>query len=173
LQALELLDEEVHLVFIGGKIGSSDLESNTAFASRLEALIGDLDLGRRVHWTGFVSEEDVSGYLHACDLMVMPYKDGASLRRGTLMTVLAHGRPLITTVPAKPTHELIHGRTACFVPINDPTSLADTIRAVASDQELRHQLEAGSIELAATFSWDKIADRTASFFAELVTERGS
>jgi hypothetical protein len=52
----------------------------------------------------------VSTFLHAADLMVMPYRDGVSLRRGTLMAVLAHGRPLLTTTPPIPTPELIHGQ---------------------------------------------------------------
>ena len=66
----------------------------------------------------------MSAHLAAADLMVMPYRDGVSLRRGTLMAVLAHGRPLLTTAPAAPTPELRQGENMWLVPPDDPAALA-------------------------------------------------
>jgi glycosyltransferase involved in cell wall biosynthesis len=52
----------------------------------------------RVHATGRLRAEDLSRYLAACDLMVQPYPDGISSRRGTAMAALSHGIPMVSNV---------------------------------------------------------------------------
>ena len=168
LHALAQLDETVHLVFIGGQTGSSDSGNNQQFLEQLYALITELGLTNRVHWTGFVSEQEVSTFLHAADLMVMPYQDGVSLRRGTLMAVLAHGRPLLTTAPTVPTPELAHGKNAWFVPPQDADLLAQAVRRLLQDAALRQTLGKTAVSVAARFTWDKIATETGDFLVSLL-----
>jgi hypothetical protein len=43
-----------------------------------------------------LAPEALAAYLMACELLVQPYPDGVSTRRGTTMASLALGRPLIT-----------------------------------------------------------------------------
>ncbi len=96
----------------------------------------------------------------------MPYHDGASLRRGTLMAGLAHGRPLITTHPTHPLPELRHGENVWLVPPADAAALGEAIRQLGGDASLRAQLGTAAQLLAEQFTWDKIAAQTAVFFAE-------
>ncbi len=167
LQALAELSKHVHVVFIGGRTGSSDEANNQAFYEQLEAFINERNLSNRVHWTGFVSDYEASAYLTAVDLMVLPYRDGASLRRGTLMAALAHGRALLTTHPTAPTPELVHGQNVWLVPPNDPASLADAIQHLLADTDLRHRLGQQATAVANLFTWDKIAAQTGEFFEGL------
>ena len=51
----------------------------------------------RVSGTGRLDAPALSATLQACDLVVQPYPDGASSRRGTLMAALSHGVPVVTT----------------------------------------------------------------------------
>jgi glycosyltransferase involved in cell wall biosynthesis len=168
VRALAQLDEHFHLVFIGGRTGSSDSANNQAFLKRLEALIVELDLAGRVHWTGFLSDSRVSTYLVAADIVVMPYRDGASLRRGTLMAALAHGCPLITTQPAVAAPELVHGQNVWLAPVNDAAALKDAIRQLAAAPALRGQLGQAAAAVAELFTWERIAEKTAGFFQEIV-----
>jgi len=167
LRALAALDDSVHLVFIGGQTGSSDPSNNQSFLDQLKALIGDLGLAARVHWTGFLPDQRVSTFLHAADLMVMPYRDGVSLRRGTLMAVLAHGRPLLTTTPAMPTPELIQGENVWLAAPDDAAGLATAVQTLIANPNLRAQLGQRAAQVADLFTWDKIAQETAVFLAEL------
>jgi glycosyltransferase involved in cell wall biosynthesis len=167
LQALARLDEQSHLVFIGGRTGDSDPDNNQAFYSHLDGLIRQLALDGRVHWTGFVSDEEASAYLQAADLMVMPYRDGVSLRRGTLMAALAHGRPLLTTPPAGAVPELVHGQNVYFAPVDDVAALVESIRTLWANPGLRLHLGKGAAQLADCFTWSKIAAQTATFFQEV------
>ncbi|MFQ5398419.1 MAG: glycosyltransferase family 4 protein [Anaerolineae bacterium] len=168
LEALAQLDGRTHLVFIGGRTGASDPDNNQAFERWMRGMIEQLGLVHRVHWTGFLDDAAVSAHLHAADMLVLPYRDGVSLRRGTLMAALAHGCPVITTQPAVPAPELRHGGNVYCVPANDVGALAGAIRAVAADHTLRAGLGEGAAQVAGAFSWDKIAAQTADFFHELL-----
>jgi glycosyltransferase involved in cell wall biosynthesis len=167
LRALATLPPDVHLLFIGGQTGSSDPDNNQSYLNQLKALIVELGLDERVHWTGFVPDQRVSTFLHTADLMVMPYRDGVSLRRGTLMAVLAHGRPLLTTTPQTPTPDLQHATNVWLIPPDDSLALATAVHTLRADPALRHQLGHSAAHLASQFTWDKIAAATAAFFAEL------
>lgn len=167
LQALATLPEHVHVLFIGGRTGSSDEANNQAFYEQLDAFIIQHKLNNRVHWTGFVSDYEASAVLTAVDLMVLPYRDGASLRRGTLMAALAHGRALLTTHPATPTPELIHGENVWFVTPDNATALTTAIQHLLADANLRRQLGQGATAVADLFTWDKIAAQTGEFFEQL------
>lgn len=54
-------------------------------------------LGQRVHATGQQSSQDLSRHISACHVMLQPYEDGVSGRRGSAMALLAHGRGIVTT----------------------------------------------------------------------------
>ncbi|MCB8921853.1 MAG: glycosyltransferase family 4 protein [Ardenticatenaceae bacterium] len=165
IDALAQMDTAVHLVFIGGQTGSSD-PTNQAFLAQLQSQIARLGLTGRVHWSGFLPDPQVSAYLHAADLMAMPYRDGVSLRRGTLMAVLAHGRPLVTTYPTVPVPELKHGETMWLVPPDDAFELAEAVRALQANAELRQALGSGAAQVADQFSWERIAEQTADWLLQ-------
>jgi glycosyltransferase involved in cell wall biosynthesis len=170
IQALAHQPENTHLLFIGGRTGSSDRDNNQDFYDHLLQASARLNLLERVHFTGFVSDREVAGYLAAADLMVMPYRDGVSLRRGTLMAVLAHGRPLLTTRPVTPIPELVHGRHAYLVPAGQVEPLSNAICELMADRQGRIDMGREARSLAASFSWDRIAEQTSAFFASLVLE---
>ena len=167
VHALAHLDERFHLVFIGGRTGASDTANNQAFLARLEKLIGELGVEERVHWTDFMPDEAVSAHMAAADVMVLPYRDGISLRRGTLMAALAHGRPVISTRPAVPIPALRHRREIWLTRPGDPEGLAAAIRTLAGDEGLRRRLATGAQEVSRQFTWVKIARRRMAFFEEL------
>lgn len=168
IQALAQLDSHYHLAFIGGQTGDSDLSTNQQFGRELQQEIERTGLAGRVHWTGFLPGQRVSAHLAAADLMVMPYRDGVSLRRGTLMAILAHGRPLLTTEPQEPSAEFDHGRTMWLAPPDDPVALSEAIEQLMADPALRAEIASGGEELAQSFGWDNIARKTLAFYEEVI-----
>ncbi len=164
IDALARLDGRYHLVFIGGQTGASDPDNNRQFLQALRACIDAAGLSERVHWTGFLGPERVSTYLATADLMVMPYRDGVSLRRGTLMAVLAHGRPLVTSHPPEPAPEFRHGETMWLIPPDDAAAVAEAVTALAADAPLRRALGDAAGQLAHSFGWDRIAAQTVAFY---------
>ncbi len=159
------------LLMIGGRTGSSD-PTNQAYADKLDALIAQLGLGAQVIWTGYVTAEEVSGHLLAVDACLLPYRDGISFRRGSLMAALAHGRPVVSTTPAVELPELRQRENIFLVPPAAPVALAEAVAALRADLTLQARLAAGAAELARSFQWDSIAAATVDFFQNLGTASG-
>jgi glycosyltransferase involved in cell wall biosynthesis len=87
----------------------------------------------------------------------MPYVDGASLRRGTLMAGLAHGCPIITTTPQEALPELVDGRDLCYVPPEDSTAAATLIAQLWGDPSRRVALGNAARQASSQFTWSTIA----------------
>jgi glycosyltransferase involved in cell wall biosynthesis len=147
------------LLMIGGRVGTSD-PTNQAYAARVEELMGDLGIVDRVRWTGYVPPNQVSAALLSTDVVVLPYHDGISFRRGSLHAALAHGRPVISTVPAVPMPELDEGGNCLLVPPEDPQALRRAAEKLASEPALRRRVGKGAGALAQQFTWERIARRT-------------
>jgi glycosyltransferase involved in cell wall biosynthesis len=152
------------LLMVGGRAGDSD-PSNLAYAERVDALIDSLNLAAYVHWTGFIDDSTVSGHLLASDITALPYLDGVSLRRGTLMAALAHGRAVVTTTAQSEIPELATALE--MVPPGDPYALASAIVDVWKSPARRTAMEQHALEAARSFDWDSIATRTLEFFQAL------
>lgn len=151
------------LLMVGGKIGSSD-PTNLAYLEKVERLIGDLGVGERVQWTGFTSEEDVTANLLAADCAVLPYREGASLRHGSLMAALAHGLPIVSTtlcgVPTEAMKQfpcLEDGVNALLTPPEDPVRMTDAVTHLMTAGALRSHLAARAAVLSRQFEWETIA----------------
>jgi len=154
----------VKLLHIGGRTGSSDPNTNAAYAERVESLARELGVADRIVATGFLPPDQVTASFLATDVCALPYVEGASLRHGTFMAALAHGRAIVTTQPLVPLDELRDGENVLLVPPNDADALADGIRRVMADSALCARLERGAAELAQQFTWDRIAARTAEVY---------
>lgn len=147
---------DAHLLMIGERVGASD-PTNFAYLQEVEALIATLGLRERVQWTGHLDDAGVSAALHLVDLLLMPYNDGASLRRGTLMAGLAHGCAMVTTTPQSPLPELVDGRDLCYVPPENPQAAAQAIAHLAATPSLRQALGVSAREESRQFTWSAIA----------------
>ncbi len=168
IDALAQLDPRHHLVFIGGQTGASDPTNNSAFLQMIEAKITAHELTDRVHWTGFVDDWEVAHYFGAADLTILPYRDGVSLRRGTLMAALAFGQAIITTRPTTPTPELEHGNNCWLVAADDAVQLSTAVEYLLGRPALCDTLRTNAHTLAQTFTWDRIALQTSRFFEQIM-----
>jgi glycosyltransferase involved in cell wall biosynthesis len=167
MQALKTLSADglpAKLLLIGGRTGSSD-PTNAEYAAQVEHLIESLDLSDRVIFTGYLEPSKVSRALSACDVMVLPYIDGASLRRGSLLAAIVHGKAIVTTEPRYPIEGLRQNESALFVAPHDPQSLANAVQQVLQNEALRTRLHSGVSDAARLYTWDRIAAQTAAVFA--------
>jgi glycosyltransferase involved in cell wall biosynthesis len=164
IRALALIPN-AKLLMIGGKVGASD-PTNAAYLARVKSLIANLQLTDRVLWTDYTPPEIVTANFYASDVCILPYRDGASYRRGTLMAALAHGCAIVTTQVQgskfKVTGQLPplrDGENCLLVPPDDPRALAEAIQRAMASPELRAKIGAGARALAQHFTWDRIAEQ--------------
>lgn len=159
------------LLMIGGRTRTND-PANFVYADEIDELIGKLDLLDHIKWTGFVDDRAVSGHLMAADAVALPYRDGVSFRRGSLMAALAHGCAIITTHPDVDTPELVGNKHVRMIAAESPTALALAIEDLAQNPELCAEMGRNAARLAADFSWETIAARTAAFYQDLIDQAG-
>lgn len=147
-----------HLLMIGERVGASD-PTNYAYLQEVEARIGALGLGDRVRWSGRLDDAGVADALNGLDVLVMPYSDGASLRRGTLMAGLANGCAIVTTTPRTPLPELVDGREWLTVPPEAGEATAQAVLRIADDPALALALRENARARSRLFTWESIAAR--------------
>lgn len=159
LAALRQAGQNVAVVQIGGQTGASD-PTNIAYMKQLNQLAQSLGVQAHIYATGFLDDHGVSEAFAACACLALPYRDGVSFRRGTLMAALVHGCAIITTTPHVALPEVQHGVNLWLVPPDTPEKLADGIRQVLQNDSLRQHLQQGAFALSQRFGWEQIAAKT-------------
>jgi len=163
LERLAAQGRNVHLLMVGERVGASD-PTNYAYLQEVEERIASLGLSKRVRWSGRLSDEAVAKSLNACDVLVMPYSDGASLRRGTLMAGLVNGCAIVTTTPQSPLPDLREGEEWLTVPAENPEATAWAVARIADDPILAGKLRANARAASCRYSWENIATRHLSVY---------
>ena len=159
------LGYDAQLLMIGEQVGASD-PTNQAYLQEVKRTIEVLGLTERVQWTGHQDDAGVSADLGAIDLLLMPYLDGASLRRGTLMAGLAHGCAIVTTLPQGPLPELVDGRDLLYVPPDDAPAAAAALVRLATDEALCQRLRDGARRQSRHFTWAAIAQTHLRYYQQ-------
>ncbi|MHB0871296.1 MAG: glycosyltransferase family 4 protein [Chloroflexota bacterium] len=170
VQALGLLagrGRRLRLLIVGGEAGETD-PTNRSYSQQIVRLIKSRRLEDRVYWTGFVSGEQVSAALLSSDVCALPFRDGVSARRGSLLAALVHGLPVVTTCPEHPEPLLVDGDNVVMVERDSPSALADAIELLWLSPELRDRLSAGARALARRFEWPDIAVRHLEMYETLL-----
>lgn len=148
------------LLLIGG---AATAPHDQAYATSIHATIERLQPRFRTIVTGHVDEAAVSAHLLAADVVALPFRDGVSFRRGSLLAALHHGCPIVTTFPtatmAAEGIALIDQTHARCVPPDDPTALAAALADLLQDSAARLRLGSAARQLATHFSWESIAER--------------
>ena len=154
----------VRLVLIGGRSNTVDGGKDESYLRHLDERIRQLGLEKLVHWTGFLAEDEVAGWLRAVDLVTLPFLDGASYRRGSLIAACHYGCAILTTHAKIKTDAFRHGHNLWLIPSH---SAAEIERGIAQLMRHPHQLNhlrQGARELRQRFDWDVIARDTTAFF---------
>jgi glycosyltransferase involved in cell wall biosynthesis len=168
-QTLGLTRDDLAIVYFGL------LNSSSVFAAYARVLVQapgarQLLLGgrpkasappdRRVIQPGWLPPAELSAYLCAGDIALLPYADGASARHGSLLACAEHGLPIVSTLPAG-------SEVAPFVETvpSDPAALADAVLRVAAAPSQR---SADSRALADRVSWPRIAREHVRMYDQLL-----
>jgi glycosyltransferase involved in cell wall biosynthesis len=167
LDALHHAGRPVRPVLIGGTAGDSDA-TNAGQVRALEQWRSSSAAGRRAIVTGFLPPAEVSAWLLACDACALPFRDGASLRRGSLLAALLHGVPVVTTFPPEVETALEPGRHVLCVPPGDAGALAGALARLLDDPELRERLAQASRALAGQYTWSAIATQHLRLYQDLL-----
>jgi glycosyltransferase involved in cell wall biosynthesis len=126
--------------------------------------INNLDLEGMVHFTGYVSQEDLPLVYNLSSLFVYPtLYEGFGL---PALEAMACGVPVITTdVSSLP--EIV-GVAGILVPVNNVEALYGAMIAVLGDEDLRRKMINKGIQRAAKFTWEQTAKLTFQVYQQVM-----
>ena len=128
--------------------------------NRLRTLSRALAVDDRVKWWGEYPDEDLPRRMADADFLVLPSVTVEEMFGLVLLEAMAAGRPIITTqLPSGVREVNLPGVTGLEVPIRHVEALADAMRTLAHDPELRQRMgEAGRGRVAERFTLDAMTD---------------
>ena len=108
---------------------------------------------------GALAAEEISLRLAATDLMLLPFSDGMSTRRTTLMAALAHGVPVLGVHSERTDRVLLeHPEAIALTPVGDPQAFARrAVELAAGPDRLSAAGEAGRRLYLQRFDWPVVA----------------
>jgi glycosyltransferase involved in cell wall biosynthesis len=120
------------------------------------------NLHPNIHFTGSVDE--VGPWLKACDLAVIPLREGGGTRM-KIIDCFAAGLPVISTSKGIEGIPVVNGREAIIC--DDWLSMENEIIALAESKEYRNRLSRAALEFAAEMDWKSIAKRYLDIFSAI------
>ncbi len=136
----------------------------------LEALAASLDLGGRVRFLGFISEEEKLALLRrAWAVALASPKEGWGL---TNVEAEACATPVVASNSPGIRESVRDGETGFLVPHGDIDALASAFRRLSSSRDLVAAMGAKARVFAETFTWARAADETEAHLMGVIQRGG-
>lgn len=123
----------------------------------------------RVHFTGWLTPNEVAAWYAAADILVVPswYEPfGMVVLEGML-----YGLAIAASDVGGPAEILEHGRTGILFPPRNAQALADAVVRLSADPLLRQRIAlAAAGQVRRRWLWPRLVDRMSAVYRELVTE---
>ena len=146
-----------HLAVVGQEAWGAGAESG---------LVEQLGLEGRVHFTGYVAQDDVAALYSGASVFVFP-----SLHEGFGLPVLeamACGAPVVTSNTSSLPE--VAGNAAILVDAEDPHAIADAVARIQSDAATAARLRGAGLMRAAGFTWEACAEATLAVYRRVLGE---
>ncbi len=173
IDALERLpDLRPHLVIVGGELADTDLASSS-YAQHIRQRLNASAVP--VTMTGHLDAQAAADTLAVLDLIVLPFRSGATLRSSSLIAAVRTGTAVVTTAPRgqEGLDPLKGGESIELVPAGDVQALTREIQALLIDPARRTRLGDRGKAVATAFDWTTIASRHADFYSRLLRGAGA
>lgn len=142
-----------------------ELSKKIKYHKYIKSLINKLKSEDNVFIAGYQGEKNTSKYFNMVDICVLPFKQGASLRRGSLITSFIHGIPTITT----PSFDNILKENENIVYFNNFNDLVIKINKLIEDKNFYQKIKNGACSLKEYFAWPSIAKKTFRFYRSILS----
>ena len=148
--------DELSVIIIGGAPGAG-ADQAEAELDRLQRLRAELGIEELVTFQGAEDQDSLVYYYSAAEMVVIPshYESFGMVA----LEAMACGTPVVASKVGGLAFNVQDGRTGFLVPERDPAALADRIRLLLSDPDLRQRLGAEAIRWVSQYSWPSVADR--------------
>ena len=127
-------------------------------------------LADRVHFAGYVSNEDLAAFYHACDVFVLPSISNNETLGVVQLEAMTCGKPVVSTnLPTGVPFANIHGKTGFVVPPRDADALAEKINQLLNEEKLRKEMgQAGIKRVADCFTSEDMISQMMQLYQDVL-----
>jgi D-inositol-3-phosphate glycosyltransferase len=162
VQTLAALDmPDAQLIVVGGASGTEGENE----MRRVQALIVEHKLERRVHFYEPQPHHLLSTFYRAADVVLVPSRSESF---GLVaLEASASGVPVVATGVGGLLNLIEHGRTGYLVPARDPNQFASFTARLLNDPLLALSMGTAAAERAKSYSWKAAAAKASRVYSEL------
>lgn len=134
---------------------------------KMRSRVAKLGLQGKVHFEGFLDEEELKDALCACNVFVLPSL--WEVLPVSILEAMACGKPIVASDVGGNGELVRRGHNGFLVPKKNSRRLAEKIVRVLSDEQLAGRMGRNSRErVVSEFNWELIASQTISAYQKLL-----
>jgi glycosyltransferase involved in cell wall biosynthesis len=134
-------------------------QQGETYRNTLERAAEDLGMTDHIAFVNeYLTQRDIVGYLLATDVYVTPYLDPNQITSGTLAYALGAGKAIVST-PYLHAIEALADERGIIVPFRDAAAIADAVRRILDDRELKQRLERRAYAYGRQTAWPAVGRR--------------
>jgi len=132
-------------------------------------LVAEYDLQQNVIFINkFLTDLELGEYLYMTDIYLSPYPNQDQAVSGTMAFAVGCGRAIVSTSYAYANEVLREGR-GLLVPSVEPHLLAESLRQILDNSDLRENLQNKASQLGSTWTWSNISLEYINFFKQILS----
>ncbi len=140
------------------------------YRNMLEDMVDKLNLQHNVIFINkFLSDEELGEYLYMSDIYLSPYPNKDQAVSGTMAFAIGCGRAIVSTSYAY-AQEFLSGGRGLLAKEATPEELADLIRMVLANPELKQNLQNKTRALGQDWPWPRIGGQYTKLFKQLIAD---
>jgi D-inositol-3-phosphate glycosyltransferase len=133
---------------------------------RLAALRDELGIADAVTFAGAQPHQRLPDYYAAADVFVMPsHYESFGL---AALEAMACAVPVVASRVGGLAYTIENARSGLLVPPDQPPALAASLDRLLTDSALRERLQAGGLQRAAAYSWERVAAQLGQLYADVI-----
>ncbi|HVI40308.1 MAG TPA: glycosyltransferase family 4 protein [Anaerovoracaceae bacterium] len=143
-------------------------EAGEAYRHKLEELVEKLDLKENVEFINkYLSKDEIIEYLQLSDIYMTPYLGKDQAVSGTMAYAVGYGKAIVST-PYMYAKEMLSGGRGFLAEFSNPDSLAESIKNIIKNPDIKARMERDTMKLGRTMYWDKIAQCYSEVFFKIL-----
>jgi phosphatidylinositol alpha-mannosyltransferase len=140
----------------------------TRFLGKYKKQVRDYGL-KDVHFVGSVSDNELPRYYNTVDVFCAPATGQESFGI-VLLEAMACGKPIIASNIEGYAGVMTDGKEGILVPPKNVEGLAEALKTIMTDEELRKKMGERGMITAESYSWQRVAKKIAAYYDKVLDE---